>query len=199
MPALIILIIGLVVGTTFLFSSDNADSPNNQAPPIPTSFSQSNLNSGEKEDTYIIPTQAENFRGWFNYSDEVDTSEIEDKKTRAEDLRSNIEDLNYEMGRLRRNSDSYDDDEFTSKLRRLQYEAENLSSEAGDLEADDVGSRLDNTSYNLRRLRNDIESEPSYFYRDRDDDIYSRLKRSEYDTDDAISNIDDFSSGLDDF
>jgi len=196
MPALIILIIGLVAGATFLFSSDKSSPTNNQVNLPPQNFSD-NLDLEEKESSHISPLG--NFGGWVDDSDEIDTSEIEDKKARAEDLRSNIEDLNYEIGRLRRNADSYDDDEFASKLRRLQYEADDLSSEAGDLEADDVMSSLDETSYGLRRLKNDIESEPSYFYRDKDDDVYSRLKRSEYNTDDALSNIDDFSSDLDDY
>lgn len=197
MPALVILIIGLLVGAIFLFSSNNNSSPSNQNPLAPGVFYESNLDP-ENENNYL-PASVKNFRGWYNYTSEIDTSEIEDKKARAEDLRSNIENLNYEIGRLRRNADSYDDDEFVSKLRRLQYEAEDFSSEASDLETDDVVSNLEDTSYNLRRLKNDIESEPSYFYRDRDDDIYSRLRRSEYDTDDALSNIDDFLSDLDDY
>lgn len=196
MPALIILIISLVASATFLFSSDKSSHENNRVYLPPQNFSNS-LDLEKNEDQYITPS--ENSGGWTDYSEKIDISEIEDKKARAEDLRSNIEDINYEIGRLRRNADSYDDDEFTTKLRRLQYEADNLSSEAGDLEADDVMSSLDETSYGLRRLKNDIESEPSYFYRDRDDDIYSRLKRSEYNTDDALSNINDFSSDLNDY
>lgn len=196
MPVFIILIISLVAGATFLFSSDKSSYENGWNYSPPQNFSN-NLDLEKNEGQRTTPLG--NSGGWTDYYEEIDTSEIEDKKARAEDLRSNIEDINYEIGRLRRNADSYDDDEFTSKLRRLQYEADSLSSEAGDLEADEVVSSLDETSYGLRKLKNDIESEPSYFYRDGDNDIYSRLKRSEYDTDDALSNIDDFSSELDDY
>lgn len=197
MPALVILIITLIAGATFFATTKQDSSTIDKINLSPTNSFESNL--GENENYGFTPSQVGSFENWDVYSEEVDLSKIEDKKTQAEDLRSNIEDLNYEIGRLRRNADSYDADEFVSKLRRLQYQADDLSSEAGDLEADAVMSSLDETSYGLRRLKNDVESEPSYFYRDRKNDIYSRLKRSEYDTDDALSNIDDFSSGLDDY
>lgn len=197
MPALVILIITLIAGATFLVTT-HQDSPTSDTFNLsPRNSLESNF--GENENRSYIPSEVGNFSGRSDHSDDVDLSEIEEKKARAEDLRSNIEDLNYEIGRLRRNADSYDADEFASKLRRLQYEADDLSSEAGEMEVNDAMSSLDETSYGLQRLKNDIESEPSYFYRNREDDVYSRLKRSESDTDDALSNIDDFSSNLGDY
>ena len=203
-PSIVVSLI-LLVGMTHWFSgADNKDGglgnvletlPGVTETPSP----------GNNLDANISNNSPSNFFGWDRESDLGSAGadnlyyDIEDKRDRAEDLRSNIDSFNYEINRLRRNADLYNADEFSSKLRRLRDEASDLSSEATDIGADDAASALDDTYYDLNRLRRDIESEPRYFYGERDDEIYSNLRKSEWGLDDAGSSIDDFSSGLDDY
>lgn len=96
-----------------------------------------------------------------------------------ESLRSRTSDLEYEMGRLRRNADSYDADDYSRKLRRLQGESEDLSSEAAGLGATGAASDLDDSGNSMRKLRRDIESDESYFYKERSDEVPSRTRKIE--------------------
>lgn len=189
-------LIGIIIAAGLLFSGDESSrtQQTNEA-----SFLQSleelpeSTSDGDSSTSWYSPL---NFGGFLNYSEEENREEIEAKRQEVKDLQSSVEDLNWEMNRLRRNVDSYDADEFSSRLKRLQWEAEDLSSQAGDLDADDAASSLDDSTYRLRRLRSEIESEESYFYREREDEIYSGLKRIEWGTEDASSFLEDLSSEL---
>lgn len=144
---------------------------------------------------YDDPTSDPSDETFYNsnnpgYSNQED---IEEKKSQADDLSSKIQDLNWEIGRLKRNADSYSHDDFSSKLKKLQNEAGDLSQEASDLSIDDATQSLDDVSYKLKGLRNEIDSDPSFFYRKREDEIDSKLKRSIWDTDYAKSYVDDYS------
>lgn len=210
MNLLVYIIILGFIGGSFLFSSNNnannvvdyttlnqdrkmnvgasGDNEGNSAN-IPEPFYNRNITPSYNQGSPV-----------YDFNDNSDReAEIEERRAEAEDLQSRTEDLNSQINRLRRNADSYDVDEFSSKLKKLQWEADDLSSGAGDLGADDAAGSLDDVSYKLRRLRNDVEDEPRYFYGEREDDVSSGLKRSEWETDDAVSNFDDFSSELEDW
>lgn len=188
-----LIIISIIAGTGFLFSSDKTEDTNSSV--LIPSTEQKNGGTA----TFFNSTVENGSYTPIDEISDINSEEIEEKRSQTEDLQSRAEDLNWEIDRMRRNADSYDADEFSSKLKRLQWEAEDLSSEVGDVGVDDAASSLDDASYKLRRLRSDVEDEPRYFYGEREDEIDSRLRRSSWDTDDASSYFDDFASSLDDY
>ena len=104
---------------------------------------------------------------------------------------SEVDDLNWEVRRLRRNADTHTADEFATRVKRLERRAEDLSSQSSAAGASTTASQLDDTAWSLRRTRREIEAEPNSFYRDRDTGIGRRLKRAEQSLDDAGSSLDD--------
>jgi len=108
-----------------------------------------------------------------------------------EDVRSEADDLSWEIQKLRRNVSDYDPDEYARTLKRLEWDLEELSSRAEDVGADDASALLDDASWDVRKVRRDVEGSKSYFYGEREDDINRRLKRIEWDTEDASWDIDE--------
>ena len=82
-----------------------------------------------------------------------------------DDVRRQADNISWELGRLRRNAQDYDSDEFRRRLRRIEFDADSLASSANDVGVD--ASTAEDLSHNLRKIRRDIDIEPSSYYRNR--------------------------------
>lgn len=131
-----VIIFGFIIGGSFLLSS-NDDISNKAQRSDQTGFlnviDYSILNQSEKinkdNNTEENPKSSyENdtiplydLNSPIYYLDDNKEVEIEEKIFEAEDLQSRTEDLNWQINRLRRNADSYDSDEFVSKLKKWNW------------------------------------------------------------------------------
>ncbi|MCX6717252.1 MAG: hypothetical protein NTU76_01065 [Candidatus Taylorbacteria bacterium] len=161
------------------------------------SYSKDLINN-ENKHSYVEPeeeqaTESEN----NNYSFDSETNNNEDKEKMLDEtknIKSGIDDMDYEIRRLKRNMDNYDSYEYTRKLRNLEWRANDLSSQANDIGADDTASNLDDFSYQTRKMRREVENEPSYYYKEKNDEINQGLKRRSGNLEDSSSSLDDYST-----
>lgn len=158
-------------------ASRSASSAPNLAPSLPPSGV---VSGGSAEDEDLdLPSVGD--------GEELDAARAYD----ADHLQSEAEDLAWEIRKLRRNADQYSDDEFATRLRRLETQAGDLSSEAGSIDAGEAERHLGDLEWDLRKTRRAVEDDPRYYYREREDEIDSDLRRREWEADDAASTLDD--------
>jgi hypothetical protein len=109
----------------------------------------------------------------------------------ADSLRSDVDDVGWEISKLRRNAADYDQDEYARKLKRLEGDLEDLSSRAQNIGADEASSALEDASWDIKKVRSGVESDPRYFYGEREESINDRLRNVEWATEDAATDIND--------